>query len=162
MLFAAQDVVILAKACLRFRDTMMGEFDWCPFTNSLTLAAFTLFVLRADYLDNKKMGCFPEQGYGSPGASRSGIAWLKWVSKERGIMIRHGDTAFGEEVSLSDDPATLFLDCADKGTRLSGGWRLDTRGRSNGDFRIHGMPLAWLVSDKNEENHYFRMLEMFP
>lgn len=58
--FAVQDVVILMNGCLKYREEMMAEVGWCPFTVSSTIAGYTQFVLRADYLNAVDFPYLPE------------------------------------------------------------------------------------------------------
>lgn len=54
------DVEICMRGCLKFRKLMIEKSGWCPYQNSLTLAGFCQFQLRADFLNDVPMGYFPE------------------------------------------------------------------------------------------------------
>ncbi len=96
--YCRQDVRVLAKACLAFRDEIMEVADLDPWVSSFTLANICSKIFRADMLEDNTIAVVPAHGYnkGSKFQSLTALKYLHWVSRNRGIDIRTATNVGGE------------------------------------------------------------------
>ncbi len=100
--YGKQDVRILAKACLAFRNEIMGITGGVdPWLNAFTLANLCGKIYRGLMMQPKSIAIVPANGYGGrrKAFSLMALKYLHWVSKKRGIQIKTASD-FGGEATI--------------------------------------------------------------
>ena len=103
--YCVQDVRILRKACIVFRQMFLACTDVCPFTEFSTIASTCLRVFRKKYLKENVVGIVPNSGYRMTDTqSAKAIQWLCWMEKvlERKIqfIVRGRELRLPENVKV--------------------------------------------------------------
>ena len=99
--YCKQDVAILRKACLLFRDGFIQQCETCPFTECTTIASTCMRVFRKKYLKENTIGVIPRNGYRM--ADRQSLKALKWICWMEKVLNRKIQSAFrGREVRLPE------------------------------------------------------------
>ena len=89
--YCKQDVEILRRACLAFRENFM-TFDVDPFAECTTIASTCMRVYRKKFLKKNQIGIVPSGGYRMTyKQSVKGIQWLYWMEKR--VLLRPVDSA---------------------------------------------------------------------
>ena len=90
MEYCREDVLILAKACLRFRAQIMEIATIDPLLNCTTLASLCSQIFRLMFLPEETVAMVPTNTYEQLGKANSalGIAYLTWLARDRGVDIR--------------------------------------------------------------------------
>ena len=80
--YCNNDVLILRKACLAFRETFLKCCNVDPFLEAKTIASTCLLVFRKKYLKPKMIGILPKNGYKmADNQSTKALLWLSWIKK---------------------------------------------------------------------------------
>lgn len=88
--YCRDDVVILRRAVLQFRDLYIEATGVDPYEQSATIASACMQVFRRKFLGEKMIGIVPNEGYRKKDRqSAMAIRWLMWVAHSRGIEIQH-------------------------------------------------------------------------
>jgi hypothetical protein len=88
--YCHNDVEILAKACIKFRQEFVTANCVDPFQESITIAGAALAVFKKCFLKENQIGIIPRGGYRlADTQSRIAIEWLVYEEKMRGVTIQH-------------------------------------------------------------------------
>ena len=71
---------------------MCGELfnGWNPIVQATTLASFSMFVMKNEYMESGDIGYIPENGYGSDKASMMALKYIQWLEKqEAGLRLQY-------------------------------------------------------------------------
>lgn len=99
--YCKQDVNILRKACLLFRDGFVRQCETCPFAECTTIASTCLRVYRKKYLKENTIGVIPRNGYRmADKQSLKALKWLCWMEKKLNRKIQ--SAVRGREVRLPE------------------------------------------------------------
>lgn len=94
---------------------MLEVTGWCPLTTANTLAAFCMFQLRTDHLNDLEMPYLPESrtristescdsfhsdGFGSVNQSTLSLKYIRWREKKAGHDLQHALSPRGEKVVI--------------------------------------------------------------
>lgn len=85
--YCANDVEILLKVLMKFRQMFKSITDIDPLTRQFTLASIAMESFRANHLGDYKVGVTPISSYNSRVASISGNIWLDWIERTKGITL---------------------------------------------------------------------------
>ena len=100
--YCVQDVTILRKACLVFRQMFISCCNVCPFAECSTIASTCLTVFRKKYLKENVIGIVPNGGYRlTDTQSVKAIQWLGWMEKVLDRKIQ--STVRGRELRLPEN-----------------------------------------------------------
>ncbi|XP_057658493.1 uncharacterized protein LOC130895287 [Diorhabda carinulata] len=98
--YCIDDVSILARSCLKFRDLLLKEGGVDPFTEAITLPGACNKIFRRNFLKPNTIGLIPKNGYRCRDKqSKIAIQWLIWEERQRGIKIEHASR--GREVVIN-------------------------------------------------------------
>jgi hypothetical protein len=61
--YCIQDVMVMARGCLKFRDLYVNKFNVDPFAECVTIASTCLTVFKKNFLEEDTMGVVPPLGY---------------------------------------------------------------------------------------------------
>ncbi|XP_036002595.1 uncharacterized protein LOC118565752 isoform X1 [Fundulus heteroclitus] len=88
--YCQNDVEILFRACVKFREEFFKETNVDPF-KSITIAAACMNVFTANFLPPSTLAIPSPVDYRRQCKtfSDASIQWLEWVAAERGIFIQH-------------------------------------------------------------------------
>ncbi|GAA6228949.1 uncharacterized protein LOC117597613 isoform X1 [Lates japonicus] len=88
--YCKNDVDILSKGCLKFREQFLGETGVDPFS-SITIAGACMKVFRTNYLPPKTRAipCPDNYKHWHKRFSNASIQWLDWVMHKQKIFIQH-------------------------------------------------------------------------
>jgi len=90
MAYCESDVDILRRCCLKCRYLFIDETNIDPFAKNCTIAGACNRVYRTHYLKPDTIGIVPHGGYRrADKQSIKALKWLKWLSHNRNIHIRH-------------------------------------------------------------------------
>ncbi|XP_043268101.1 uncharacterized protein [Venturia canescens] len=104
--YCRDDVTILRRACMVFRDMFMTSGRVCPFDESTTIASACFRIYRKNFLKDNTIGIIPTGGYRwAHNQSKKAIAWLVWMEHVLGHPIVHA--CRGREFKL---PQNLLVD----------------------------------------------------
>ncbi|XP_063934061.1 uncharacterized protein LOC135145859 [Zophobas morio] len=104
--YCIQDVDLLRKGCLKFRDCFISGYGIDPFLESLTIASACNLVFRRNFLQKDTIGIIPRNGYRcGDNQSEVAIKWLTWIGHSNNIVINHA--ANGRETRL---PENILVD----------------------------------------------------
>lgn len=104
--YCTDDVTILRRACMIFRDMFMTSGRVCPFDESTTIASACFRIYRKNFLKDNTIGIIPAGGYRwAHNQSKKAIAWLVWLEHSLGHPIMHASR--GREFKL---PQNLLVD----------------------------------------------------
>ena len=109
--YCVQDVNILRRACIKFREILLEVGDTDPFTESLTIASSCITIFRKNFLKEKTIGLIPPNGYTHSGQySKVALEWLAWEENQRntGEIIRHAGN--NREYKLVEKKGGLSVD----------------------------------------------------
>ena len=63
---------------------------WNPIVHGTTLASFSMFVMKAEYIQNGDIGYIPENGYGHDNNSMLALKYIQWLEKEEpGLRLQY-------------------------------------------------------------------------
>ncbi|KAF8367867.1 hypothetical protein PRIPAC_85696 [Pristionchus pacificus] len=110
--YCENDVLLLLKGCMKFREKMIEATDWCPFVTANTLASFCLYILRVDHLNDLEMPYLPEQGYGRVNQSLFALKYIRWRESKLPYDLEHELSSKGER-KISIGNHHFSLDCYD-------------------------------------------------
>ena len=87
--YCAQDVLILMRSVMIYRDNWIKATGLDCFTRSITLPMATMETFKANYLKPNQIAIIPLEGY-QPlrKASYLGQTWLDFIEKQRGVEIK--------------------------------------------------------------------------
>ncbi|XP_055387404.1 uncharacterized protein LOC129616009 [Condylostylus longicornis] len=88
--YCKNDVIILTKACLKFRNIILKDNNVCPFTEATTIASTCNLIFRRNFLKAETIGLIPKNGYRFTDIqSKIALQWLIWEEDQRKINIQH-------------------------------------------------------------------------
>jgi G:T-mismatch repair DNA endonuclease (very short patch repair protein) len=92
--YCRQDVTVLRKCCLLFRELFMEiSGGMCPFVTAKTIAGLCHEFWRALILEEDQIGRLPINGYNrNRHQSVKALKWLNWVEQETGHSLQHRDS----------------------------------------------------------------------
>ena len=110
--YCQDDVHILAKACLKFREIFMmctvdenrdREHGIDPFQCSTTIASACNYVFRSIFLESDTVGVIPVGGYNTSATfSTFGLQWLHWVQFSKKLKLHFagsdGEKKIGDKI----------------------------------------------------------------
>jgi len=109
------DVLLTKKGCLKYIDIMESLTSWNPFVQAVSIASFTLFVFRMNYLQNRFLVHLPEAGYDAhEHQSEEAEKYFFWLEKERDRQLVHYGR--GPEHQIPYGKRTYKVDCLDPQT----------------------------------------------
>lgn len=104
--YCIDDVSILRKSCMKFKELLMQEGNINPLLECISLASSCSLIFRRNYLTDFTLGILPITNYRmSNQQSKIAIQWLLWEERERNVKIVH--TGNSKEHRL---PNGLFVD----------------------------------------------------
>lgn len=79
--YCIQDVLVMMRGCLKYRELYVTLFGVAPFTQCVTLASTCLKVFTKNYLTSKTLGVVPPRGYRHQDIySAEALEWLYSLS----------------------------------------------------------------------------------
>jgi hypothetical protein len=88
--YCQNDVTLLRKACMKFRDMFIEDGHTDPWSEAITLTHACSIVYRKCFMPKETLALIPHMGYSSPKAySTKGVKWLEYVSHQESIHISH-------------------------------------------------------------------------
>ena len=96
---------------------MCGELfnGWNPIVHATTLASFSMFVMKNEYLQPGDIGYIPENGYGSDNASMMALKYIQWLEKqEAGLRLQYA--LRGGEYQICTNGRNYMADAYNKDT----------------------------------------------
>lgn len=119
--YCANDVEILLKVLMKFRQLFKSITGIDPLTRQFTLASIAMESFRANHLGEYKVGVTPIASYNSRGASITGDIWLDWIEKTRGITLAREYCVYGvyyaDAMHVESKTVFEFLGCFWHGCR---------------------------------------------
>lgn len=99
--YCKQDVNILRRACILFRQEFLDCSKVCPFSDCTTIASTCLRVFRTNYLKENTIGIIPRNGYRMTNKqSVKALNWLSWMERVLDRKIQF--SARGKELRLPE------------------------------------------------------------
>lgn len=103
--YCDNDVQILKKACIRFRDETIMTAGICPYSEALTLAMLSSLIYRKNYMPENTIGLIPS--YGFPNArkySEKSTKWLEFLmTQDKTLDIKHARNGNERQVKITID-----------------------------------------------------------
>ena len=97
--YCVDDVNLLGKGCLKFRECFISGYGVDPFLESLTIASACNLVFRRNFLQRDTIGIIPRNGYRrTDNQSDVGLKWLAWVAHSSNVSMNHAGN--GRETRL--------------------------------------------------------------
>lgn len=88
--YCREDVNILRKSVLKFRELFISCNDVDPYQQCCTIASACMRVFRTKFLEEGIIGIVPNGGYRRKDRySQIALNWLQWISESRNVNIRH-------------------------------------------------------------------------
>lgn len=104
--YCKNDVEILRRSCLQFRELILQVGSVDPFLECATIASTSMRVYRKNFLRRSTIGLLPPRGYRlANNQSRKAIEWLLWKAHQLNVNIVHA--ANNREYRI---PENLFVD----------------------------------------------------
>ena len=150
--YCANDVEILLKVLMKFRQLFKSITGLDPITRKFTLASIAMESFRANNLGEHKMGVTPISSYNSRGASITGHIWLDWIEKTRQISLCREYCVYGvyyaDAVHVESKTVFEFLGCFWHGCRRC----FEDQEATNPK---HGVPYRVLNAAVAEKRRYY-------
>ncbi|EGT56180.1 hypothetical protein CAEBREN_06213 [Caenorhabditis brenneri] len=147
--YCESDVRILTLTLIKFIKMCSELFNgWNPIVHGTTLASFSMFVMKAEYIQNGDIGYIPENGYGHDNNSMLALKYIQWLEKEEpGLRLQY--MLRGGEHQIVANGHIYKVDAYNKNTREA----YEIHG-----CLWHGCPKCQPIRDKWCKNKYTRRL----
>lgn len=102
--YCKSDVQLLTEGCLNFRSNGIhnsklnsSDSGVDPFRKTLTIASYSNYIYRRNFLPEKSIGIIPDNGYNpKQKTSHKARSWLKFLEISKNISIQHAESQKGE------------------------------------------------------------------
>lgn len=96
-IYCEMDVLVLMKACVKFRATMMEITGIDPFATALTIAKYAFVVFRSNFLKENMLVNVAEEGYRkNEKQSETALKFFRLYESINGVTIQDATWADGE------------------------------------------------------------------
>ena len=99
--YCKDDVELLARGCLKFRNIIYDLTKVEPYRKSITIASLCHFIFRNYLMELDQIPLISDKGYNAEQkTSRKAFMWLKFISESKKIELNHsrngGEKKFGK------------------------------------------------------------------